>query len=158
LQRKNVKLDYVLRELQKQTGYNILFDQRIIPASARVNLNYKDAQLNKVLNEVLAPFGIKYKQTGKTIVLNNEATTKPLPIHQQDRIRGKVQDTNGTPISGVTIRVNDSMNEGALTGQNGDFSILAGSKDRLTFSYIGKESVTITVGDRKELLIVLRDQ
>src|SRR5690606_21530163 len=70
----------------------------------------------------------------------------------------KVQDTNGKPLSGVTIRVNDSMNEGALTGQNGDFSILASSKDRLTFSYIGKESVTITVGDRKELLIVLRDQ
>src|SRR5690554_1298989 len=58
LQRKNVKLDYVLRELQKQSGYNILFDQRIIPESARVNVNYKDAELNQVLIELLAPYGI----------------------------------------------------------------------------------------------------
>jgi len=56
LQRKNVKLDYVLRELQKQSGYNILFDQRIIPAAARVNVNYKDAELNHVLIELLAPY------------------------------------------------------------------------------------------------------
>ena len=160
LQRKNVKLDYVLRELQKQSGYNILFDQRIIPASARVNVDYKDTELNEVLIEVLAPFGIKYKQTGRNIVLNKERSTdsKPPSIQQQNTIQGEVQDADGTPISGVTIRVNNSSSEGALTAENGEFSILASPQDRLTFSFIGKESVTITVGDRSKLLIVLHDQ
>lgn len=161
LQKKNVKLDYVLRELQKQSGYNILFDQRIIPESARVNVNYKSAQLNQVLNEVLAPFGIKYKQTGKNIVLNKEAVVRPQAVQtnqQQTPIRGKVQDADGSPVVGVTVRLNDGGNDGALTGQDGAFSIVARPQDRLTFSYVGKEPVTVTVGDRRELLIVLRDQ
>ncbi len=161
LQRKNVKLDYVLKELQKQSGYNILFDQRIIPESARVNVNYKDAQLNQVLDEVLDPFGIKYKQTGKNIVLNKEAVSNPQAVQanqQQAPIRGRVQDANGSPIAGVTVRRNEGVGDGVLTGQDGAFSIVAGPQDRLTFSYVGKESITVTVGDRRELLIVLRDQ
>src|SRR5690606_39365630 len=60
----------------KQSGYNILFDQRIIPKSATVNVHYENVQLNKVLDELLVPFGIKYKQAGKNIVLNKDATTR----------------------------------------------------------------------------------
>lgn len=161
LQRKNVKLDYVLRELQKQSGYNILFDQRIIPESARVNVNYKNVHINQVLNEVLAPFGIKYRQTGKNIVLNKEATPKPSTTSvtkQQTPIRGTVRGADGLPIAGVTVRRNEGASDGALTGQDGAFSIVAGPQDRLTFSYVGKEPVTVTVGNQSQLQIILRDQ
>src|SRR5690606_14271182 len=161
LQRKNVKLDYVLRELQKQSGYNILFDQRIIPASVRVNVNYKDAELNQVLVELLAPYGIHFRQPGKNIVLNRKSTSNavpPLRTQQQKTIGGTVRDIDGTPMSGVTIRVNDNVSDGAMTDENGEFSILASPQDRLTFSFVGKEAVSVTVGDRQELNIVLRDQ
>lgn len=160
LQRKNVKLDYVLRELQKQSGYNILFDQRIIPAAARVNVNYKDAELNQVLIELLAPYGIHFRQTGKNIVLNQKPTPTAIPpsgTQQQQSISGIVRDTDGAPIAGVTIRLNN-MSDGVMTDEDGKFSILASPQDRLTFSFIGKEAVSLTVGDRQELNIVLRDQ
>ena len=160
LQRKNVKLDYVLRELQKQSGYNILFDQRIIPAAARVNVNYKDAELNQVLIELLAPYGIHFRQTGKNIVLNQKPTPTAIPpsrTQQQQSISGIVRDTDGAPIAGVTIRINN-MSDGVMTDEDGKFSILASPQDRLTFSFIGKEAVSVTVGDRQELNIVLRDQ
>lgn len=161
LHQKNVSLDYVFRELQKQSGYNILFDQRIIPESARVDVNYRDAKLHQVLTEVLAPFGIQYKQMGENIVLNKEAVsgTQAVPINQQQTlITGRVQDEQGSSIAGVTVRVNGGRNDGTLTDQDGMFSIAVSPEDKLTFSSIGKASVTITVGDRTELAIVLKDQ
>lgn len=161
LQKKNVTIDYVLRELQKQSGYNILFDQKIIPVSTRINVDYKGVQLQQVLNEVLGPLGIKYKQMGKNIVLNKETPTTPQAVQtnrQPTPIRGKVQDADGSPIVGVTIRLNEGTNHGVVTDQDGTFSIVVRPQDRLTFSYVGKEPVTLTVGDRRELLVVLRDQ
>src|SRR5690606_20937725 len=161
LKKRGVKLDYVLRELQKQSGYNILFDQRIIPESATINVNYENVQLNKVLDEILVPFGIKYKQTGKNIVLNKEVKPIPKAVYinkQQTPIRGTVRDATGSPISGVTVSLNDGGGDDVQTAQNGTFSISAQSQDRLTFTYVGKEPVTITVGNERELSIVLKDQ
>lgn len=162
LQKKNVKLDYVLKELQKQSGYNILFDQRVIPESTTINVNYKNAQLYRVLDEVLTPFAIKYKQTGKNIVLNKEAVSNLRTVstdqRQQTPIKGSVQNPDGSPIVGATIRLNESTSDGIMTDSNGTFSVVAGPQDRLTFSYVGKEPVTVTVGKRKEFLIVLKDQ
>src|SRR5690606_19186645 len=82
----------------------------------------------------------------------------PLRTQQQKTIGGTVRDIDGTPMSGVTIRVNDNVSDGAMTDENGEFSILASPQDRLTFSFVGKEAVSVTVGDRQELNIVLRDQ
>ncbi|NGF56212.1 TonB-dependent receptor [Parapedobacter sp. SGR-10] len=161
LQRKNVKLDYVLKELQKQSGYNILFDQRIVPQKERLTVNYRAVQLHRVLDEVLTPFGIKYHENGKNIVLSKGTISHPQPVltdQQQAIVKGKVQGTDGAPIAGVTVRLNDGAGDGALTGQDGTFSITARPQDRLTFSYVGKEPVTVTIGERKELLIVLKDQ
>lgn len=162
LQKKNVKLDYVLKELQKQSGYNILFDQRVIPESTTINVNYKNAQLYRVLDEVLTPFAIKYKQTGKNIVLNKEAVSNLRTVstdqRQQTPIKGSVQNPDGSPIVGATIRLNESTSDGIMTDSNGTFSVVAGPQDRLNFSYVGKEPVTVTVGKRKEFLIVLKDQ
>lgn len=161
LKKRGVKLDHVLRELQKQSGYNILFDQRIIPKSATVNVHYENVQLNKVLDELLVPFGIKYKQAGKNIVLNKDATTSPETIQinpQQPSVRGTVRDATGSPISGVTVSLTNGRGDGVQTAEDGTFSISARSQDKLTFSYVGKEPITITVGDKRELTIVLKDQ
>src|SRR5690606_2080755 len=129
------------------SGYNILFDQRIIPAAARENVNYKDAELNQVLIELLAPYGIHFRQTGKNIVLNQKPTPTAIPpsrTQQQQSISGIVRDTDDALIAGVTIRIN-KMSDGVITDVDGKFSFHASPHDRLTFSIIGKEAVSVPV-------------
>lgn len=160
---KNVKLNVFLIELQKQTGYNILFDQNIIPLDVNVDLNYNKEQLNQVLNEVLSPFGIHFKQSGKNIVLSKKlpsSITTPFGSHpvQQTIIKGKVQDTNGQPVVGASVRVNNVSGEGTLTNKDGSFTLSVSPQDKLTITYLGKEPVTITIGNKSDLLIELKDK
>ena len=72
----------------------------------------------------------------------------------QTPVTGKVLDSSGAGIQGVTVTVKGSK---AATQTNGDgnFTINAASNATLTFSYVGYETTTETVGGRSTLSVTL---
>ncbi len=72
-------------------------------------------------------------------------------------VHGIVTDNNGVPMSGVTVTVG-STNRGAITGNDGRYSIEASSDDELTFAMLGKEPRTVKIGDSTVIDIALDDK
>ncbi|MGV3459805.1 MAG: SusC/RagA family TonB-linked outer membrane protein [Flavobacterium sp.] len=71
-------------------------------------------------------------------------------------VTGTVLDDGGLGIPGVTINEKGTDNV-ALTDIDGNFSInMKGAGGELVFSYIGFETVTQPVGDKKQLNIVMK--
>ena len=64
-------------------------------------------------------------------------------LQQQEMLTGVVTDTQGDPIIGATITV-VGKNTGAISDLNGRFSIDAKAGVKLTVSYVGYKTVTIT--------------
>ena len=63
------------------------------------------------------------------------------------KVTGLVVDQNAEPLIGVTIKVKDDPKGGAVTGLDGDFSIMVQKGKTLVFSYLGyqtKEVAAIT--------------
>ncbi|MBE7173426.1 MAG: SusC/RagA family TonB-linked outer membrane protein [Williamsia sp.] len=77
-----------------------------------------------------------------------------LSLSAQTAVTGKVTDSSGAGIQGVTVTVKGSKN-GTQTGADGGFSINAGSNASLVFSYVGFESVTEVVGGRSSINVTL---
>lgn len=73
---------------------------------------------------------------------------------QKVNIEGTVKTNVGESLPSATILVKGTT-AGTLTDGNGRFTIKAESKDVLVASYIGFESVEITVGDQKVINFVL---
>ncbi len=70
---------------------------------------------------------------------------------------GTVTDaTTGEPIPTVSIKLKRT-NVAVATDGNGKYGIQVNDTDVLTFSYIGYETKTITVGDRKVLNVTLKE-
>jgi hypothetical protein len=74
---------------------------------------------------------------------------------QNSIIRGQVTDENKVPLVSVTITV-AGKNTTAITTINGEFSIDAGPRDKLKFSFVGMDNKTVDVNSRLYLNVVLK--
>ena len=75
---------------------------------------------------------------------------------QKATIEGTVKTSNGESLPSATILVKGTTN-GTLSDVNGHFTIKAEPKDLLVASYIGFETVEVTVGNQKVINIILED-
>lgn len=74
---------------------------------------------------------------------------------QQKSISGKVQQEDGSPISGVTIRIKGHLNALGQTSTNGTFKVHADPNDVLTFESLGFSTTEHTVGNQSSFNITL---
>jgi len=72
-------------------------------------------------------------------------------------VKGKVIDTNGEPLIGVTVSVSGSYG-GGLTDINGNYSVSVPDGNAvLTFSYLGFNSQEIKVGNQTQINVTLSE-
>lgn len=77
-------------------------------------------------------------------------------VFAQKRITGKVFDATGQPASGATVSVVGTQ-DATQTDAEGSFSItLPSGRNKLSISYVGSETQTITVGTESTLAIHLK--
>ena len=72
----------------------------------------------------------------------------------QTVVTGKVADSSGAGIQGVTITVKGAK-AATQTNADGNFTINAGSNATLTFSYVGYETASEAVGSRSSINITM---
>ena len=75
----------------------------------------------------------------------------------QQTITGKVTDSKGAPLSGVSVKVKGT-NRGTTTNNTGDFSIQAASSEDLEITIIGYKSQTLRVGTSTSLAVSLESE
>ena len=71
-------------------------------------------------------------------------------------ITGKVVDEEGLEVIGANIRVKGNATVGTITSIDGTYSIRAGAKDVLQFSYIGMASQDIPIKGRTKIDVQLK--
>lgn len=75
---------------------------------------------------------------------------------QERTITGKVISDDNIPLVGVTV-TNDNTKKKVTTNQTGAFQIAAQKGQKLTFTYVGFRTQTVTIGDAAVVNITLRD-
>ncbi len=79
-----------------------------------------------------------------------------LTFAQKANIEGLVKSRTGERLSGATVLVKGTTN-GTLTDENGHFTIKAEPKEILVGSFIGFETLEITVGNQKTIDLTLSE-
>lgn len=77
-------------------------------------------------------------------------------VFAQKTVTGTVKDVTGEPLIGVTVQL--ANGQGVVSDIDGRFSIAnVKAGDKLTFSYVGCKTQTVTIGSQSTLNIVLQD-
>ena len=154
---KNVKLEKVLNQIEKQSGYTFWYQTDVVKQSYKVSLDVKALTLDKTLELCFKDLPINYKIVQKTIVLTVKTTgrAEAAPVAPIN-ISGKVIDDMGLPLPGATVRVK-GVNTVTSTDVNGDFKITVSDKSAvLVVSFMGYAEQEVTVGDRTSITISLK--
>lgn len=139
LSMRNATLEQVFSAIRQQTGYYFLYSNDVVKKAGKVNIDVKDAAIDKVLKICLAGRQLTYKIIDQTITIQEKAP-EPAPVNKPAAdtvITGKVTDEKNNPLPGVTIAVEGSS-QGAITNADGSFSLRLPSGARaLVFSFMG---------------------
>ncbi|HVI43964.1 MAG TPA: SusC/RagA family TonB-linked outer membrane protein [Chitinophaga sp.] len=155
---KRLKLYDVFNNISRQTGYEFVYDDKLLRGAGLVNINVNNAALTEVLDKCLKDKPFTYSIVDKIIVINprNKVTVTTAAVSPLAVIKGKVTGSKGEPLANVSVQVKGTT-RGTLTGADGNFTINAESKDILVFSYLGYETKEVTVGDNTTLNIALTE-
>ena len=152
----DVRVIDVLNEIENKTDFFFLFNQKLVDVDRKVDINVEEQNVDQVLTQLFEGTNVKYMVKGRQIVLTTE-NVNDINSQQKD-ITGKVTDSSGSPLPGVTIVLKGTTN-GTISDTDGNYSINnVPSKATLVFSFVGMKSQEILVAGKITINVVLADE
>lgn len=158
LNEKNVSLQKVFKEIQRQSGYDFLYSSELMQQAGKVSINVRNVTLQQALEECLAGKPLVYSIIQKTVVIKSKAESlhvdslvaPPPPID----VHGRVVNEKGEAMEGATVTVKGTRNATA-TDANGEFSLKDVDKNAtLIFTGTNVETREIKLDSQTNLLVV----
>ena len=121
---KNEPINLIIKSIEKQTNYRVLYNARKIDVDQKASLNVTNASLEEVLTQLFSGKNISFYIQKKQVLLTSAApaATDNLISDEQERtIRGTVLNAkNKTPLPGATVLIKGT-GMGAITDADGKF-------------------------------------
>jgi len=164
LNENSVTVDKLIKEIEKQTDYLVVYSNREVNTSRTVNLKKKSDKVSEYLNQTFNGTDIGYDFEKNYIVLSKKAqqtastlTNLTSALQQQGKtVRGTVTDSNGEPIIGATIIVKDNPSRGTVTDIDGNYYLPNISEDAvLLITYVGMKPQEISTTGKSTINVVL---
>lgn len=163
---KDVTLETVLWSIEKQTEFDFFYNSEDVKGIAGISITRKNANAEEILSEILRGTDLTYEIVHKAIIIKKSAGKVPIPVTSEDQIeqqpqkkeiKGKVTDTKGESIPGVTVIVKGTT-IGSVTDFDGNFSInVPLNTETLSVSFVGFKSQDITIGTQSNFSITLEE-
>jgi TonB-linked SusC/RagA family outer membrane protein len=148
----DVTLNDVLNEIEKQTSFSFLVNEKIIDVTRKVDAVYKDVSITEILDNLFKDGTIQYVISNRQIILtpkkDNPQQEKVKPI----KVSGRITDIGtNEPLPGVNIRI-QGTSVGAITDFEGNYSLeVPDANTSLIFSFIGYKTQTIALVGKSEV-------
>lgn len=157
LEAKNNTLEEVFKMIEKNSEYIFFYSDKAVNLKQKVSIRIKDQTIDKILDQLLKQTGNAYSIDDRQVFIG--AKSEPsVPIATQEnllKVTGVVKDETGETLPGVAVQIEGSP-RGVTTDIDGSFSIEVKPAAKLVFSYLGMESQTVAVANKKTLTITLK--
>jgi len=154
---KNVTVMDVLNEIEDQTDFYFLFNQKLVDVERKVDVEVKQLKIDDILSELFAGTTVRYLVMNKQIVLSTGLPEEG-ESQQQKSVTGKVTDTKGLSLPGVTVVVKGTT-RGTITDADGNYSLLnVPANAALVFSFVGMKGQEIPFAGNSVINVTLEEE
>ena len=146
----------VLTEIENQSEFYFLFNQKLVDIERMVNVQLSEKKIGEILDEVFSETNTDYVVMNRQIVLSPREYLSEIKAALQTRtITGIISDQSGEPLIGVSISIKGTS-VGTITDAEGHYSLSDVPDDAtLVFSYIGMITQEMVVGNQTAINIIL---
>lgn len=155
---KGVSLEEVIWTLEKKSDITFFYNVADVASIKGVNAVFRNASVERILDEVLKGTNLYYEIQGKVVVIKCGLPTSASDSLKVVTIKGVVKDNRGHGLPGVTVVLKGTMT-GVATGNEGDFSLSIPKRDScvLVFSFVGMKTKEVTWNGQPLLSVVLEE-
>lgn len=155
LEYKNEKIVNILRAIEDQSEFRFFYNEEI-DLNVLVSIEKSNAPIGEVLDKVFENSSITYEIIGRQIILKTTKAVSSSSL-QQRTISGRVTDTSGTPMPGVTVVVKGTST-GTITDSEGKYQ-LSNIPDNAVFlfSFVGMSTQELAVAGKATLDVIMRE-
>ena len=157
---KNVSINTLLREIQKQTNFNFVFSIDQTRDLGKFTVQAKNEELESVLKRIFAGTGLTYEFSNDLILIRrgqeNRSSEK---VKKEIRITGKVTDEHDMTLPGVTVQLK-GMKFGTATDKDGKYVLNfmdIGKPVVLVFSFVGMETLEVKYAGKDTINVVMKE-
>lgn len=156
---RNAGVAELLEELGQKSSLHFVFDKTVLQYDKVFTLVETQITLKDLLEKISRQSQLRFKQVNRNI---NVRLQKPDPVSVETQqnsdleVTGKVIDSEGLPLPGVTVNVLDSS-IGTVTDIEGNYSISVPEGATLVFSFIGMKPHRVIVGSQSTIDVTLME-
>ncbi len=155
---KNVSVQTVLQQIEDKSDFYFLYSRSIVDVDRTVDIQVKNVKINDLLDILFRGTNVVYKVDGRQVVLLLDQEKTVTGGQQQKSVTGKVIDSGGSPLPGVSIVVKGTTH-GTITDTNGNYSLPNIPADAsIQFSFVGMKTKEVKVGEQSQLNMVMEDE
>ncbi len=149
----------ILNEIEEESEFFFMYNNKDVDVVRKVDLDVNSVSIENILDELFEGTETVYDIKDRQILLYPEKKNAENEVEQQQQsVTGKVTDTTGSSLPGVTVMVKGTTN-GTITDFDGNYSISdVLSSDILQFSFIGMKSQDVTVGTQTAINVTLEEE
>lgn len=164
LQLKNKPISLIIKAIEEQTEFRIIYNARKIDAEQLADINVQNVTLETALTQLFAGKNISFYIQKKQVLLTNAApapTTATSSDEKERFISGTVYTAKDKqPLPGATIRIKGT-GMGAITDFNGKFVYQLKGNDInnlvLEVGFLGMEPQLQKADDKKQFVFYLKE-
>lgn len=153
----NATIKSVLNAIENQTDFYFIYEAHNVDVDRKVTVSAEDETVQQILDNLFRNTDISYKIDDRRIALTRMAFRSDV-VQQQKNVSGKVSDSNGQPLPGVTVAVKGTT-QGTITDVDGSYNLVNVSSDAiLVFSFVGMRAQEIEVAGKSTINTTLQEE
>jgi len=153
LKMKDATIKDVLSEIENQSEFYFLYNSELIDVTRKVDISVKNERVNDILSRLFSKDEVNVLISDRHIVLT--PVTEMSVAQQQNSVSGKVTDTSGQPLPGVTVLIKGTTT-GTITNADGNYTITnVPDGATIVFSFVGMRTQEVAVGTQTNISLVM---
>ena len=151
----NVQIKDVLLKIENSSEFFFIYNNKLIDVDRTVSINVNNEKIVDILHDIFMDQKVEFQVTERKIVI---APLSMVNGQTQVKVSGKVSDSVGLPLPGVSVVEKGTIN-GTITDTNGNYTLsnILGNAT-LQFSFVGMKMQEIIVGNKTTVNVVLEEE
>jgi len=159
---ENKQVVEVLRQIEDNSDFRFFFLREQVDVERKVTVTARDATVEQILEELFRGQPVSYEFANEALIVLTRSDNPLGSVNsylqgnlQQPAVSGKVNDSSGQPLPGVTVVIKGTT-RGTVTNADGEYSLTNIPEDAtLVFSFVGMRTQETTVGDQTRINVTM---
>jgi len=153
---RNTRVVDVLEAIENQSEFRFAYSAEYIDMNRKVDVDVKGKSIEQTLSVIFGGTDVKYSINDRHIMLF-QSEMQQNSTQQKKSVSGKVTDSSGIPLPGVSIVIKGTTN-GTVSDGNGNYSLSNISENTsLLFSFIGMKTQEKFIGNKTQIDVTLEE-